>query len=156
MTGGGAMAAVSSVAGGVQRRVCTTPTTPPPSPAYWAWSLARRRAGTPGHPPTPSSPACSRPPVPGRGELARRGQGLATAGGGVPAGRVGRPEEVARAIRFLTSDDASYITGQQLVVDGGRRGQSVSGEDGVPASWPAAHEASRRRPSSEGEPGSAV
>ena len=29
------------------------------------------------------------------------------------------PAEVARAIRFLTTDDASYITGQQLVVDGG-------------------------------------
>ncbi|MHC8563882.1 SDR family oxidoreductase [Streptomyces albidoflavus] len=58
----------------------------------------------------------SRRPVPGRGAPARR-EGANTAGGG-SAGRVGRPEGVARAIRFLTSDDAWYITGQQLVVDG--------------------------------------
>ncbi len=45
--------------------------------------------------------------------------GLAAAGSGIPTGRVGRADEVARAIRFLTSDDASYITGQHLVVDGG-------------------------------------
>src|SRR5439155_78713 len=37
----------------------------------------------------------------------------------VPAGRFGRREEVARAILFLASDDASYITGTTLVVDGG-------------------------------------
>lgn len=33
--------------------------------------------------------------------------------------RIGRPEELAAAIHFLVSDDASYITGQVLVVDGG-------------------------------------
>jgi 3-oxoacyl-[acyl-carrier protein] reductase len=46
-------------------------------------------------------------------------EGIAAAGGSIPTGRVGRADEVARAIRFLTSDDASYITGQHLVVDGG-------------------------------------
>ncbi|WP_116043395.1 SDR family NAD(P)-dependent oxidoreductase [Amycolatopsis palatopharyngis] len=45
--------------------------------------------------------------------------GLEAAGHGIPAGRVGHADEVARAIRFLTSDDASYITGEHLVVDGG-------------------------------------
>ena len=36
-----------------------------------------------------------------------------------PLGRAGRPEEVARAILFLASDEASFITGSQLMVDGG-------------------------------------
>ena len=34
-------------------------------------------------------------------------------------GRLGRPEEIAGAVRFLLSDDASFITGTHLVVDGG-------------------------------------
>ncbi|MDX1421796.1 MAG: SDR family oxidoreductase [Kiloniellales bacterium] len=35
------------------------------------------------------------------------------------AGRIGEPEEVAAAIRFLISDDGGYVNGQKLIVDGG-------------------------------------
>ncbi|RDI96120.1 3-oxoacyl-[acyl-carrier-protein] reductase [Meiothermus sp. QL-1] len=37
----------------------------------------------------------------------------------IPAGRFGKPEEVAQAVAFLVSDEAGYITGQTLCVDGG-------------------------------------
>jgi len=37
----------------------------------------------------------------------------------IPMGRIGLPEEVARVVRFLCSDDASYITGQVISVNGG-------------------------------------
>ncbi len=37
----------------------------------------------------------------------------------IPLGRMGDPEDVAKAVAFLASDDANYITGQVLVVDGG-------------------------------------
>lgn len=38
---------------------------------------------------------------------------------GIPLGRTGRPEEIAKAAAFLCSADASYITGQELIIDGG-------------------------------------
>lgn len=37
----------------------------------------------------------------------------------IPLGRMGAPQDIAKAVAFLASDEAAYITGQTLVVDGG-------------------------------------
>lgn len=43
----------------------------------------------------------------------------ATALANIPAGRLGRPEDISKAVVFLASDAAAYITGQTLAIDGG-------------------------------------
>jgi 3-oxoacyl-[acyl-carrier protein] reductase len=45
--------------------------------------------------------------------------GLERAGRDIPLGRAAQPEELAAVIRFLTSPEASYVTGQAIVADGG-------------------------------------
>lgn len=37
----------------------------------------------------------------------------------IPAGRMGSPEDVANLVAFLVSDQAAYITGQVIAIDGG-------------------------------------
>jgi len=119
MTDGGAMVAISSIAGGVYGWG---------EHAHYAAAKAgvlglvrsvavelgprqiRANAVIPGLIETPQS----LDPVNSLGP-----DGLQRAGGDIPWGRVGRPEEVASVIGFLTSDDSVYITGQSLIVDGG-------------------------------------
>ena len=61
--------------------------------------------------------------TPGLSDLLASGEAgrerLQTLSTSVPLGRLGTPDEVARAVVFLASDDSSYITGTELFVDGG-------------------------------------
>lgn len=47
--------------------------------------------------------------------------------GGVALGRTGRPEEVAKRVVFIASDDSSFSTGAEFVVDGGESQCNASG-----------------------------
>jgi 3-oxoacyl-[acyl-carrier protein] reductase len=119
MTGAGSMVAVSSIAGGV-----------------YGWSehahYAAAKAGVIGVCRSLAVELASREirvnaVIPGLIETPQSSdpvnslgpEGLRRAGNTIPWGRVGRADEVASAIRFLASDDAGYVTGQALVVDGG-------------------------------------
>ncbi|WP_123483086.1 SDR family oxidoreductase, partial [Pseudomonas protegens] len=46
-------------------------------------------------------------------------EGLAKAARAIPLGRVGRADEAASLVRFLPSEESSYLTGQSIVIDGG-------------------------------------
>ncbi len=48
-------------------------------------------------------------------------------------GRLGNPDDIVRAARFLLSDDASFITGTDLLVDGGVVAAVLSGALQLPA-----------------------
>lgn len=119
MADGGAMVAVSSIAGGV-----------------YGWEnhthYAAAKAGVPGlcravaMELAPRNIRCNAV-IPGLIETPQSldavnslgPDGLREAALGIPLKRVGRPAEIATLIRFLTSDDASYITGQAIIADGG-------------------------------------
>lgn len=57
----------------------------------------------------------------------------------VPMGRLAKPEEIARVVRFLASDEAAFVTGQVLAVDGGWAVQGIGATPGwlqAPAAEP--------------------
>ncbi|GHJ42092.1 SDR family NAD(P)-dependent oxidoreductase [Streptomyces sp. TS71-3] len=65
------------------------------------------------------TPGCIATPLTAQQDPAMRDAIDAYVTGTVPMARWGRPEEVARAVAFLASEDSSYITGSEIVVDGG-------------------------------------
>ena len=65
-------------------------------------------------------------------EATKRGAQLRRWAEHLPIGRVGRPDDVAQAVLYLVSDEAAFVTGTALLIDGGRTlvgiGSQVAGE----------------------------
>lgn len=61
--------------------------------------------------------------------------GEAELAAGLPLGRIGEPSDIARAVLWLASDQAEWITGAELLVDGGR-GSGRRTPPGSPAGTP--------------------
>ncbi|MBI1733865.1 MAG: SDR family oxidoreductase [Candidatus Rokubacteria bacterium] len=59
-------------------------------------------------------------------DIVENAERAARAGGGIPIGRVGEPDDIARCALFLASDDSSFITGTEIIVDGGARALAPS------------------------------
>jgi 3-oxoacyl-[acyl-carrier protein] reductase len=119
MADGGAMVAVSSIAGGVygwdnHAHYAAAKSGVPGLCRSVAVELAPRNircnAVIPGLIETPQS-------LDAKNSLGP--DGLRAAAANIPLRRAGRPDEIAKLIRYLTSDDASYVTGQTIVADGG-------------------------------------
>ena len=53
---------------------------------------------------------------------------MATVANNVPVKRLGTPRDVARAILFFASPDAGFVTGQNLVIDGGMTRKMIYAE----------------------------
>lgn len=119
MTDGGAMVATSSIAGGVYGWEDHAHYAAAKSGVLGlcrslAVELAPRRIRV-----NAVIPGLIRSPQSEDEENSLGDEGLKAAGKIIPTGRVGTVDEAARVIRFLTSDDSAYVTGTQLIVDGG-------------------------------------
>ena len=62
-------------------------------------------------------------------DIVERMERAAKDGHGIPLGRVGEPEDIARCALFLASDDASFVSGADLVADGGAMAATIACPD---------------------------
>jgi len=113
---------VDPLANAAAARFATAPrspvTRPWPMPGRSAGSYASRPPGRAGAPRINTvSPGSIDTPM-GRQELAVQ-PAMRSMLDRTPAGRLGREDDIAAAVEFLLSDDATYITGTDLLVDGG-------------------------------------